>query len=160
MPPMEPPPARIAPWRASLSGDTPRQPPVLPNQGEHLSRKTFEEGFLFESHPDLFGDAARRQIIRVNKRNHARQFQIAKSVIPHGLRCFSRKSATPIIGIEPVPNFDFVRLVDLLMKETAIADQAIIVAMNDRKLRWKPATLPANEFVQKGNGLFPCKNTK
>ena len=96
----------------------------------------------------------------MNKRNYARQLQIAKSVIPNCSRCFGRKSATPIIGIKPVPNFDFVHLIDLLMKETAIADQAIIVAMNNCKLRWQPTTLPVNEFVQKANGLFPCKSTE
>ena len=96
----------------------------------------------------------------MNQRNYARQLQIAKSVIPNCSRCFGRKSPTPIIAIKPVPNFDFVHLIDLLMKETAIADQAIIVAMNNCKLRWQPTTLPVNEFVQKSNGLFRCKSTE
>jgi hypothetical protein len=32
--------------------------------------------------------------------------------------------------------------------------------MNERKLRWKPTTLPSNDFVNKGTGLFPCKNAE
>src|SRR6266852_5301562 len=157
--PMELPPRPIALSRSSSSGAIPRQPP-LASDCKNKRGESAKNRFVLDLHSAFLGDAARRQVIRMNKRNHARQCQIAKSMIPHGLRCFSRKSATPIIGTKPVPNFDFVRLIDLLMKDTAIADQPIIVAMNDCKLRWQPATLPVNEFVQKDSGLFPCKNTK
>ena len=81
-------------------------------------------------------------------------------MVPHGLCGFSRESPAPIIRIEPISNFNFFCFIDQLMKETAIANQLITLAMNDRKLRWKPIALPADDFVQKGNGLLPGKNTK
>src|SRR5438034_8225875 len=78
-------------------------------------------------------------------------------MVPHGLCGFSRESPAPIIRIEPISNFNFFCFIDQLMKETAIANQLITLAMNDRKLRWKPIALPADDFVQKGNGLLPGK---
>jgi hypothetical protein len=81
-------------------------------------------------------------------------------MIPHGLRCFGRESPAPIIRIKPISNFDFFCSIHLLMKKTAVADQSIIAAMHDRKLRWKPTTLPSIDFVKKGTGLLPCKNAE
>ena len=81
-------------------------------------------------------------------------------MVPHGLCGFSRESPAPIIRIEPISNFNFFCFIDQLMKETAIANQLITLAMNDRKLRWKPIPLPADDFVQKRDGLFSRVNAE
>src|SRR5439155_23781066 len=113
MPPMERPPAHIAPSRASLSGGISRQP-LLANHGEHLSRKTSEEAFLFESHPDLFGDATRWSVVAVDDCYHPRQFQIAKCVITHFSRRFGGDPSYPVISMMPISNFHFFLAVNVL----------------------------------------------
>ena len=81
-------------------------------------------------------------------------------MIAHRSRRFTREPLVPIIRIQPITDFNFVPTIDLLMKETAISNQLIIRTMNDGELRWKPAALPTNDFVQKGGGLLPGKNTE
>jgi len=54
-------------------------------------------------------------------------------MIAHSARGFGRQSPTPIIRVKSISNFDFIRLINLLMKETAIANQLAVLADNDRE---------------------------
>ena len=60
-------------------------------------------------------------------------------MIAHCSRRFTREPLVPIIRIQPITDFNFVPTIEL---------------------RWKPAALPTDDFVQKGGGLLPGKNTE
>jgi hypothetical protein len=53
-----------------------------------------------------------------------------------------------MIGMKSVTDFNFVPSIDLLVKETAIANQLIVSAKNDRELRRQTSLVPGEKFLQ------------
>jgi len=56
-------------------------------------------------------------------------------MIAHSAGSFGYETLVPIIGMEPVTDFDFIFLVDYLMKKAAVADQFAACLDNNCKLR-------------------------
>jgi len=71
----------------------------------------------------------------MNQRDDARQFQVPKSVIADCNGRFRGQTFVPVIGMQPVADFDFIFLVDYLMKKAAVADQFAACLDNNCKLR-------------------------
>ena len=69
-------------------------------------------------------------------------------MIAYNLSRLARKSAIPMIGMKSVTDFNFVPSIDLLVKETAIANQLIVSAKNDRELRRQTSLVPGEKFLQ------------
>jgi hypothetical protein len=69
-------------------------------------------------------------------------------MIAYNLSRLARKSVIPIIGMKSVTDFNFVPSIDLLVKETAIANQLIVSAKNDRELRRRTSLVPGEKFLQ------------
>jgi hypothetical protein len=69
-------------------------------------------------------------------------------VIADSLGRLARKSAVPIVGMKPIADLDFICPVQMPMKKTAIADQLIAFAGNNRKLRRQTSLVPGEEFLQ------------
>ena len=75
-------------------------------------------------------------------------------MITDSLGGLARKSAVPIVRIEPITDLDFIRAVEVLMKETAISDKLVVAAKNDRKLRRQTSLVPREECLQYGLRLL------
>ena len=58
----------------------------------------------------------------MNERDYVRELEVTESVIADGARRFCREAATPIRGIQAIPDLQFLDAVDDLKKETAIAN--------------------------------------
>jgi len=56
-------------------------------------------------------------------------------MIPHRLSCFGDETLVPIIGVQPVTDFDFIGFVDNLVKETAVPDQLAAGSNDSCELR-------------------------
>ena len=69
-------------------------------------------------------------------------------MIAHNLSRLARKSAIPMIGMKSVTDFNFVPSIDLLVKETAVANQLIVSAKNDCELRRQTSLVPREKFLQ------------
>ena len=69
-------------------------------------------------------------------------------MIAYNLSHLARKSAIPMIGMKSVTDFNFVPSFDLLVKETAIANQLIVSAKNHRKLGGQISLRPSEKFLQ------------
>src|SRR5207245_2849037 len=69
-------------------------------------------------------------------------------MIPYSLGRFARKSAVPIVRMKPITDLDFVCAIEMPMKETAIADQLVVSAKNNRELRRQASLIPGEKFLQ------------
>src|SRR5262249_25898876 len=82
-------------------------------------------------------------------------FPIAKPLITHGMRSFSNEAPVPVSGIKPVPDLKVFDPVLRVIKETAVTDDRVFAARDDRKLRWNAGAIPAHNFLDKSDRLFP-----
>src|SRR4051812_9377813 len=132
----EPAPGPTGRWRRNLFGVTTRHfSPPSRAEAEHKSRKSAENGFLFDRHSVLLRHSARRMILRVNQRNYPRETELIESVIAHRSRGLSRNAPVPIRRIEPVTDFEFFDIIHDLGKKPAVANEPVIFAKDHRELR-------------------------
>jgi len=59
-----------------------------------------------------------------------------------------------MVRIKPITDLDFICAVEMPMKKTAIPDQLVVAAKNDRELRRQTSLVPREEFLQYGLRLL------
>ena len=98
-------------------------------------------------------------VVRVNEGDDTLQFQNRKCVVAYRGGRFGRQAAIPVIGMQAVPDLDFVHLIHHLAKKSAIADQPVLVARDERE--WTRQTFACwrdHAIEQKPCRLFAAKN--
>src|SRR5213083_2534742 len=73
-------------------------------------------------HAEVARDALGCRILRPDQRDHARQMQRAERIIAARERTFGGEAVPPIWLMNQVPDFAFVRAVDVLPDQTHLAD--------------------------------------
>jgi len=75
-------------------------------------------------------------------------------VITHGARGFSNETAVPVIGVQSVADLDVFDAMLRVIKETAVADECVLAAPDDGKLRRDAGAIPAHDFLDESDSLF------
>src|ERR1700728_187208 len=85
-------------------------------------RKAKSDNFFPHSHAVLFRDPPRRQVLWTNQRNEPLDRKMSESEITTSADCFRSQSLPPEIAAHVVGDLDFVRTLDVLNHQPAVAD--------------------------------------
>jgi len=115
---------------------------------------------LLKRHPDLFRDALGRDVLGMNQRDDALQFQIAEGMIAHGAGSFGSEALVPVVRMHAITDLDFVHVINVLMIKAAIAEQHFISSKHRGKERRFVCVLPSQKLFQKSDRFFSGVNAE
>jgi hypothetical protein len=95
-------------------------------------RQADSHHFFPYGHAILLGNATRGQIFRPDERDEAVDGEMSESEVAAGAGGFRREALIPMIAADVVADLDFVRVVDLLYNEAAVADQFLSCLQDHR----------------------------